>query len=83
MTFNIFTRKIVSIPGRNVSPEVVLHRTLEKLDRIKSVAVVIEWDDESYACDWSATTLSALRMAAHALDGDVFNEMQKRRETRP
>ena len=51
-------RKIVHLPSTELTPEVVLARTLEKSQRIKSVAVLIEWmgdeqADGGVSCDWS------------------------------
>ena len=46
--------KILHLPGTKLTPEVVLHRTLTKLPHIKSVCIVIQWDDDSFDVDWSA-----------------------------
>lgn len=56
--------KIVHLPGTTLTPEVVVHRTLQKLDRIKAVLVVIQWDDETFDLDWSQMKTSELCMAA-------------------
>lgn len=69
-------RKLAHLPGTRLSPEVVLHRTLNKLDRIKAVAVVIQWDDDSMACDWSQMPVSALHMAGYSLMHDVHSIMR-------
>ncbi len=60
--------KIVHLEGTDLSAEVVLHRTIEKLDRIKSVYILIEWDDESVDCDWSTQEISKI-----AFKNSVFN----------
>lgn len=56
--------KLVHLPGTRLSPEVVLHRTLAKIEHIKAVAVVIQWQDDSFEADWSALKISELCMAA-------------------
>jgi hypothetical protein len=58
-----FEQKILHLPGTRLSPEVVLHRTLTKLDHIRSIAIVVQWEDESFDCDWSQMRLSDLCMA--------------------
>ena len=47
-----------------LTPEVVLIRTLRKKDRIRSVTVLMEWDDGSYDADWSKQKVSDLCFAA-------------------
>lgn len=66
---NEYEPKIVHLPGTELSPEVVLHRTLAKIDRIKAVTIVIQWDDESFDADWSSMKTSELCMAAILLQG--------------
>lgn len=63
--------KLRHLPGTTLTPEVVLHRTLNKLPRIKAVAIVIQWDDDSMDTDWSQMRRSDLFMAAHSLTSDV------------
>lgn len=41
------------------SPEVVLLRALQKVERIKSIALVIEWDD-GVECEWSPMSMRDL-----------------------
>lgn len=62
-----FEKKIYALPGVSVSAETVLHRTLEKLPRIKAVAIVIQWDDGSMDVDWSNMQNNDLCMAAMVL----------------
>lgn len=59
---------LVHLPGTPLTPEVVLHRTLNKKARIKSVAVVIQWDDDSFDTDHSLMSVSTLCMAVRMLD---------------
>ena len=59
--------KLVHLPGSKLTPEVVLHRTLNKLPRITAIAVVIQWDDGTFDCDWSQMKTSELVMGAGAL----------------
>ena len=72
--------RLVHLPGTTLTPEVVLHRTLQKLDRIKAVVVVIQWDDDTYAADWSQMRVSELCMAAMDLDVEVRAAMRPRDE---
>lgn len=59
-----YTPPLVHLPGTKLSPEVVLHRTLNKLKRIKNVVVIIQWDDDSMDIDWSEMKASELAMAS-------------------
>ena len=58
-------RKIVSLPGIGVTPQVALARTLEKHEHIKSVFISIEWTNGAIAADFSSLSIPIL--AAHAL----------------
>ena len=73
-----FERKIIHLPGTKLTPEVVLHRTLTKLAHIKSVVVVIQWDDDSVDCDWSSMKVSELCMGAMALDEEARKELYRK-----
>ena len=66
---------LVHLPGTRLLPELVLHRTLDKLSRIKAVAIVIQWDDDTFVTDWSQMPISALCMAAYALQKDAHDVM--------
>ena len=63
--------RLVHLPGTKLTPEVVLHRTLNKLARIKAVAVVIQWDDDTFSSDWSQMRVSELCMASVIFNQDV------------
>lgn len=81
-----YVPKLVHLPGTRLTPETVLHRTLNKLPRIKAVTIVIQWDDNSMSCDSSQMKLSELLMASavleHAAKAELFSgEPQDR--TRP
>jgi len=54
---------IKHLPGTILTPEVVLHRTLDKLPRVKAVMVVIQWDDDTFDMDWSSMRVSEMFMA--------------------
>lgn len=73
-----FAPKIVQLPGTLPSPEVILHRTLTKLPHIRNVVVLIQWDDGSWAADWSAMTKAEFAFAERYLDkrvnGEIFGE---------
>lgn len=53
-------QKIHHLPGTRLTPEVVLHRTLEKVPRIESILVVVRWDDGTVDSDWSQMKMSDL-----------------------
>lgn len=60
--------KIVHLSHTDLTPEVVLHRTLDNINNIKSVVVVIERKDGMCDVDWSKQHTSSLCMAGKALD---------------
>jgi hypothetical protein len=62
-----YTPKIALLPGAKLTPEVLLARTADKLSRIKAVTVIIQWDDDTVACDWSSMKTSELCMAKDVL----------------
>ena len=63
--------KLVHLPNTRLSPEVVLHRSLAKLDHIEHVLVVIGWKDGTVDCDWSQMKMSELCYAAVRLMDEV------------
>ncbi len=63
--------KLVHLPGTVLAAEVVLHRTLQKIDRIKAVAVIIQWDDDTFSSDHSSMKMSELCMASFTLTAVV------------
>lgn len=73
-------RTVVHLPGTRLTPEVLLHRTLQKVGRIKAVAVVIHWDDDSFDTDWSSMKVSELCMASLMLT-DVATRTAKGDDT--
>lgn len=58
-----FFRKLVPLRPDDTTARITLERTLDKADRIKAVAIVIQWDDDTYDCDWSTMKASELCMA--------------------
>ena len=66
-----YKSKLVSLPGTKLSPEVLLHQTLNKKHRIKNVTIVIQWDDDTFDCDWSTMKVSELCMASMMLSHNV------------
>ena len=81
MSQELYKPKLVHLPGSRLTPEVVLHRTLNKVDRIKAVAVIILWDDYSYDTDWSNMKLSELVMSGKVLDLDIAHELELSKKT--
>lgn len=63
--------RLVHLPGTRLTPEVTLRRTLDKVDRIKAVVTVIQWDDDTFDVDWSEQRTSNLAMASAVLAGNV------------
>lgn len=66
--------KLVHLPGTQLTPEVVLHRTLNKLEHIQNVTLIIEWQDGTMDVDWSQQKVSTLCMGLKVLDG-IVNEV--------
>lgn len=60
--------QLVHLPGTRLTPDVVLHRTLNKISDIKAVTVVIQWNDDRFSVDWSQMRASELCAAALMLD---------------
>ncbi len=63
-----YVPKLVHLPGTELSPEFVLHRTLNKLNHIQAVAVVILWKNGESDTDWSQMNLSELCWVSRSLD---------------
>ncbi len=70
-----YVPKMVHLPGTRLSPEVVLHRTLAKLPRIKSVVIVIQWDDDTFDTDWSQMKVSELACCSLILNKDATDTL--------
>lgn len=70
-----FERKIIHLPGTKLTPEVVLHRTLTKLDHIKSVTVIIQWNDETFDVDWSQQQVSDLCTGSMLLQREAQDQI--------
>jgi hypothetical protein len=62
---------LVHLPGTNLTPEVVLHRTLNKKQYIKAVVIAIVWEDETVSLDWSTMNNGDMALAALALMQEV------------
>lgn len=72
---------LVHLPGTKLTPEVVLHRTLNKLSHIKSVVVIIKWNDDSFDTDHSLQSVSDLCVSARVLDRMVDRSVFREDET--
>lgn len=70
-----FFPKLVHLPGSELTPEVVIHRTLDKLAHIKSVTITIQWKNDEIATDWSQMRVSELCMHALHLTEQVKKTM--------
>jgi len=69
---------LVHLPGTRLTPEVVLHRTMNKLEHIKAVVVIIQWDDETFNVDWSQMKASELAMSSLILNQTATDVLFKR-----
>ncbi len=78
-----YSPKLIQLPGTRLSPETVLHRTLNKIKRIKGIAIVIQWDDDTMEADWSQMKVSELCMASMLLDDLTRNELMYSKELDP
>ena len=63
--------------GDKTSPLIVLHRTLEKIDDIESLAIVIKKKNGDMQVDWSTLAISTMCMMATALDIMTRREMEE------
>ena len=66
-----YSPRLVHLPGTKLSPEVVLHRTLEKLEHIRAVTIVIQWHNDEFDTEWSQMTVSELCMASIVLEEEM------------
>jgi len=70
---------LVHLPGTKLTPDVVLHRTLNKVPRMKGVIVLIQWDDDTWAIDWSLMTTADMAFAAKTLDIELTDVITQRK----
>lgn len=73
--------KLIHLPGTRLTPEVVLHRTLAKLDNIKSVNVIIQWKDDTFSTDHSSQRVSELTMGVMVVDQEVRDIVFRKNES--
>lgn len=79
-------RKIAHLPGTDITPELVLARTLEKAKagHIKNVCIYVQWTDESVDFDYCTMKQSDLAFMTIAMLMETMDEMRaaatKRRE---
>lgn len=69
--------KLVHLPGTALSPEVVLHRTLQKLEHIESVVVMIAWKGGKFDADWSVQKTTDLTAQALLLTDLAIRNMKE------
>ncbi len=72
--------KLYKMPGTKLSPELLLHRTLEQLSEIKSVTVITQFNDGSVDCDWSPMTTSILAFQAMVFNAEAAKTIMNTRE---
>lgn len=69
-------RKIATLPIPVAhNPENVLARTLEKVARIKAIAIVIEWENGVIACDYSAQDTADLMLKSAILHSTALKTL--------
>lgn len=71
-------RKLVCLRHVDTTPQIVLLRTLDKVDHIQGVAIVIKWKKGTYDADWSM--LSGGEFALMAL---ILSEEARRKSCGP
>ena len=71
-----YVPRLVHLPGTTLTPQVVLHRTLDKLAHIKAITIVIQWDNDEYATDWSQMRVSELCMVSMHLEEQCRKTMR-------
>jgi hypothetical protein len=71
-------RKIATLPGVRIDAVTSLSRTLDKAQqgRVKSVCISIEWDDGTFATDYSNMKMSTLCMHVASLTIDMQEEFK-------
>jgi hypothetical protein len=67
--------KVIPLNSKAHTPELVLNRTQQKLEHIKSVVIVIHWKDDSVAVDWSNMKTSELCLASMVLQETTQREL--------
>lgn len=67
---------VIPIFGAELTAADVLERTLDKVDRVRDVVVLIQWDDGTWAIDASTQTLGNQLSAATTLRLSVERQMQ-------
>jgi hypothetical protein len=64
-------RKLVCLRHEDTTPQIVLERTLDKVDKIQGVAIVIKWKNGTYDSDWSMLTGGELALMALCLSEEA------------
>lgn len=75
-------RKIAFLNNTRRTPLVALAQTLEKAQagKIKSVYISIQWEDDTFASDWSQMKRAELLMHAFQAQADVHEEMARKED---
>ena len=73
--------KIARMPGTRLSPEVLLRNMLEDIDQVKSIALVIEWEDDTFqVCNSAMPHTKCVAMGAFMarkmMDGFLSGEVE-------
>ena len=67
--------RLVRFPGADFSPEVLLSQLLEIRADIKSLHVIVEWEDETMDVYWTKTKTSKTCMASVLLSKQAANSI--------
>jgi hypothetical protein len=73
-------RKIATLPGVDVTPQIVLARSLDKAPRMKGIVAVIHWDDGTWDIDWSRMELRDLIYLKEMFNLSVVEEITRKSE---
>ncbi len=73
--------KLVHLPGTRLGPKEVLYRTLNKVEDIESVAIMIRWkEDGALSADWSQMKMTVLASLSKLFDMEVTIVFDNARE---
>ena len=72
-------RKIVTHPSAELTPQIILARSLDKAKEMKAVVVLILWEDSSFDYDSSAMKFSELCFLEKQFGIEVANILSEGR----
>jgi hypothetical protein len=69
--------EVVSLPGVDSTPEIMLGKLLGYCDQIESLVVTVKWKEGSHQVCFTSQSLGSLSMAALATHRLLTNEVMK------